>query len=176
MIVITGFHRSGTSMTANLIETAGYTMPNDMPPTSLNAKGYFEGIGIMCENDRLMGRWDQPQLIDDTADMSLLDGFTAVKDPRFCVTLPAWDFDKVIKVYRDKRNACKSLSKASFLDYEECLKLYDLYMEKLGKNTEGMDCISVYYESLLEGDVKELENFIGNVDVSIIDKGLNHGV
>lgn len=120
MIVVTGMHRSGTSLTAQVLRSLGA----DFGPESKlydadrwNANGYLERLDAVDTNSRIItgharttGRLDtvrsqisylrmpDPTVIDRRAQSQSdtierlaveLDGLF-VKDPRFCVTLPAW--------------------------------------------------------------------------------------
>lgn len=65
IIVILGMHRSGTSVTTNLLTELGVPLSDDlMPPTQDNARGYFESEEISKIHDRLLElfglHWDTP--------------------------------------------------------------------------------------------------------------------
>uniref|UniRef100_A0A7S3P3U2 Uncharacterized protein n=1 Tax=Amphora coffeiformis TaxID=265554 RepID=A0A7S3P3U2_9STRA len=57
-VIILGMHRSGTSMLAGLLATAYGYFPGEteelIPPRYANAKGYFERVDIVRQNDRFM--------------------------------------------------------------------------------------------------------------------------
>ncbi len=120
MIVVTGMHRSGTSLIANLLMELG--VPFSDPAEFLgadewNAKGYFEASDILDTNSRIVsgfpycqGGWIRTasQIVYAThpgpaalkrrfrglrADVDALFAKyrgVAVKDPRFCLTLGLW--------------------------------------------------------------------------------------
>jgi hypothetical protein len=112
-------HRSGTSVTANLIEQLGAylgTTEEMMPPAPSNERGFFERSDVMALNDRVLqqagGTWLEPpwlapgyvrrpawrSLVAEAA--SLLERIEgdapretrtiAIKDPRFSITLDVW--------------------------------------------------------------------------------------
>jgi hypothetical protein len=55
MIFVLGMHRSGTSLTTNVLAELGVALSEDlMPATSENAKGYFESQTISLLQDRIL--------------------------------------------------------------------------------------------------------------------------
>jgi len=120
MIVITGMHRSGTSLTAQALRSLGAEFGPDgalYEADQWNENGYLERVDIVDLNSRLLtgvarttGRRDmvRSQLAylrlpdDQSMDaraaqlMPEVEGLSAqldgvfVKDPRFCATLPTW--------------------------------------------------------------------------------------
>jgi hypothetical protein len=110
MLFVLGVHRSGTSALAGMLRDIGLDAPKDlMPPTDDNPKGYFESIGIMKENNRLLtalgtswkldkplprgwidkdsaSKWRQALLLRLQESFSGA-AFPVIKDPRFCVLL-----------------------------------------------------------------------------------------
>jgi len=181
-IVVMGMHRSGTSLVTGLINSAGYKINNNMGKDNYNAIGYYEDIDIMVKNDRLLshygGKWySPPDVIPDK--MYEFDyNYDAVKDPRFCLTYPAWLFPcpyKIVKVKRNKSDCVKSLIKRNGFSVELASALYDIYNKRLD-GWNDVPFITINYEDILDNNVKVLEDFIfGKVDISIIDKTLNHG-
>jgi hypothetical protein len=114
-VVVVGAPRSGTSMLAGLFAAAGYHAGRRLiPPTPSNPAGFFEDLDVNAANDDLLDAVaDRPvagteapprQLrwlgayegrVDEAADRPGLatlvpDRPFALKDPRFCYTLPAW--------------------------------------------------------------------------------------
>jgi hypothetical protein len=120
MIIVTGMHRSGTSLAAQVLQAIGVDFGD---PTAMysaddwNANGYLERLDVVDLNSRIItgherttGRIAQvlsqlsylrmPALdeIDRAADAMAKDlaieaaliGDLAVKDPRFCLTYGGW--------------------------------------------------------------------------------------
>ena len=120
MIVITGMHRSGTSMVSNLLSDLGVSFGD---PTTFyatdewNAKGYFEQSDVMDLNSRLVTglrrNVSKVERLFCTLRYTMMPKASvrarrtekaheelerlaakyadhAVKDPRFCLTLGAW--------------------------------------------------------------------------------------
>jgi len=120
MIIVTGMHRSGTSLAAQVLQAIGVNFGD--PATMYaaddwNANGYLERVDVVDLNSRIItgherttGRVAQilsqlsylrmPALeeVDEAADAmakdlaieSALIGDLAVKDPRFCLTYGGW--------------------------------------------------------------------------------------
>lgn len=113
-LLITGMHRSGTSLLAQWVAATGLTMGEGpaFETDSANPRGLYERRDVVAFNDRwlraLGGSWEAPPRIDDDTwrrldagelerDRTQLDVFAAdgpawfVKDPRLCLLLPLWD-------------------------------------------------------------------------------------
>lgn len=121
MIVVTGVHRSGTSAVSMTLEALGVDFgPHDAfyGADQWNERGYFERNDVVDLNSRLLTGFPRTQgkvtsllsqlgyllaaspagvqrrsrrLAPEIADLAArLDGI-AVKDPRFCLTLDAWE-------------------------------------------------------------------------------------
>lgn len=65
IIFVLGMHRSGTSLTTNVLAELGVSLSEDlMPATRENAKGYFESQTISFLQDRILSSfnlaWDMP--------------------------------------------------------------------------------------------------------------------
>ncbi|SLN76854.1 tetratricopeptide repeat protein [Roseisalinus antarcticus] len=112
-VIVTGMHRSGTSLLAGLLGKLGLRQANLlMPPNQANPAGYFEPPDIAALNDEILGRvdrsWADPKPMPDGWMASgALTGIAerardlfgrrfdsprgaVVKDPRFSRTLPVW--------------------------------------------------------------------------------------
>ena len=113
-ICITGMHRSGTSLVANVLRLCGLYLGEEsdfMPATSDNQNGYWENRKFVTVNDEILkelgGMWDLPPATSDgwaeegrfsclrLKCERLLSEFSAHepwgwKDPRSCLTLPFW--------------------------------------------------------------------------------------
>jgi hypothetical protein len=114
-VCITGMHRSGTSLVANLLRLCGLYLGEEddlLPATVDNTEGYWENRKFMLLNDEILralgGAWDFPPApaldgwpYDEKSNALrlkaevLLDEFAnrepwGWKDPRNCLTLPFW--------------------------------------------------------------------------------------
>ncbi len=107
IILVTGMHRSGTSLVAGLLKLCrAYLGTNLLSGLRDNPKGHFEDRTFVRINDNLLalsgGSWHTPpdRIIDpDTATLSEMNRFVAQwpqdrivawKDPRACLTLQLW--------------------------------------------------------------------------------------
>lgn len=113
LIFIAGMHRSGTSLIARAVETAGACLGNNlMGAAQDNPKGFAEDLEVFEFNERLLDaldtRWDVPTLLldwDPTQDVwqgwqkeagQLLKAKSGsaqvitLKDPRFSLLAPIW--------------------------------------------------------------------------------------
>lgn len=137
--ILTGMHRSGTSLLARILHESGIPMGHEpwIPsPDHLNPDGYYEDYDFRELNDRLLfqaakyqtKRWQVPvPLVTDAThatlhDMHRLvqkrcegDGRWGFKDPRTCLTLSVWLEAlaarpvHVILIQRDHDDVAKSL-------------------------------------------------------------------
>lgn len=175
-------HRSGTSMVGQLLADAGIDINNTMKIDKNNEAGYYEDIDVMVKNDRILsfngGTWDNPPDVMN-GKYEFDNKCEAVKDPRFCLTYPAWDFGdhKIIKVYRKKDSVIQSLLKRHpDWTVERAERLRDTYIKRM-KKYNGVPTLEVHYEKLLKGKLKKLSKFIGReLNPEIIRSELNHGV
>ncbi|KJS36961.1 MAG: hypothetical protein VR74_10670 [Hyphomonas sp. BRH_c22] len=113
-VVITGFHRSGTSLIGGAMRALGMWFDDEhlIPGDDDNPKGYFEDARVVQLNGRLLEtlnqHWATPafdiinpqhtrKLMDEyVAACDILKNFNAhsnawvIKDPRISLTLPVW--------------------------------------------------------------------------------------
>jgi len=105
-LVCTGFHRSATSATANLLYNAGLDMGSDLMVGNVsNPKGHFEDWTAVRLHDQQLARnntnWQmqnkqslhtEPKFLDGyIANRSLASEHWGVKDPRACLFLEDWN-------------------------------------------------------------------------------------
>lgn len=120
IVIVTGMHRSGTSLTAETLHKAGLPMGAQfLPGDSYNPRGYFEDVEIVRLHDRLLDSFGRPWgaadhmrplpegWLDSTAAGEVADelaayladqmtrhattGAWALKDPRASLFLPLWE-------------------------------------------------------------------------------------
>jgi len=137
---VLGMHRSGTSALMGLLSEMGLDAPSDlMPATQDNPKGYFESVGIMGVNDKLLTSLKSNWKLEEPLPQNWADSEAAsswrhsllqmiessfseaelpvIKDPRFCVLvdgLDCWLQDysveiKFILLIRDPEEVVASL-------------------------------------------------------------------
>lgn len=132
-LIIAGFHRSGTSLTAQLLNRAGLFLgENLLKPDASNRYGHFEDVEVKAFHERLLNnsgvdwRIDEallpkvtPQnwrnistLVENRRLEHKLWGF---KDPRVCMFLQLWKYmlpgAKVLTVYREPAGSVYSLKR-----------------------------------------------------------------
>jgi hypothetical protein len=117
IIVVLGMHRSGTSVTTNLLNAFGVPLSDDlMPPTEHNQKGYFESKEISRMHDEILASmgmewkttnvdvpfpnnwWLSPQVQTwkeklkaiASSEIESNGGLWGFKDPRTARLLPVW--------------------------------------------------------------------------------------
>lgn len=136
-LVVAGFHRSGTSMTANLLHDAGLFMGDDLlGGNDSNHRGHFEDLDVINFHDRLLASAGQTwQVTSEFApvlfetDWEWLVKFGAkrsinrawgFKDPRVCLFLPQWarvfPHMRVLYVYRPCVDCVQSLKRRAARD------------------------------------------------------------
>jgi GT2 family glycosyltransferase/spore maturation protein CgeB len=139
LIIVTGMHRSGTSLAAGVLKILGANLgPDDelMPATEDNPRGYFESSVLSHLDERVLvrlgGTWSTPPprsvgwATSDTLDDLRLDlgaelrrafprpdAVAVVKDPRASLLLPFWrtvtSVDRTLLVLRRPDEVAGSL-------------------------------------------------------------------
>lgn len=153
-ILIMGMHRSGTSATARLVNLMGaYFGPEGSDPgvTIANPKGYWERTDIFMLNDSLLEAkncsWDNLKHIFDSDITKVppaisgsihklvlgMDAFRPwfIKDPRMCLTLPAWrpylEVPIAVIAHRDPLEVAQSLNTRDGFPIGYGLALWEAY-------------------------------------------------
>lgn len=191
MKIITGMHRSGTSLVANLFYNVGADLGN--PETFYradrwNSDGYFEQQEILDINIPLInGPWGKlsyfhlpstntirkrADKISDTI-RHTADKYRdkVVKETRFCLTLPVWikyglKIDGIIVCLRDPVQVAKSIQKRNHIPVRLGLNLWYIHNMRLMDNTQNIKVWFVYYQNLLNSETFHVEmkhalNFFG---------------
>lgn len=110
-VIVLGMHRSGTSLTVNLLSAAGAYVESSIPPDDRNPRGFGESREVVDLNRRIMALlgittswippldpgWPRASRLDRYRGwaqriLSRLDSHPVwvLKDPRFSLTLPFW--------------------------------------------------------------------------------------
>lgn len=127
--IVTGMHRSATSLVAKGLQQAGVDMGEGhfIPPNEGNPEGYWEDERFVKTNDIILatngGSWiSPPENIHETGantrmtKLTKREGMWGFKDPRTCHTLDFWlpymGLDPVVVgVFRKPENVVKSLER-----------------------------------------------------------------
>lgn len=182
MWIVTGMHRSGTSLLARIFFEAKADMGD--PATfqegdRWNPDGYFEQKEVIGLNMRLIHGpfWKFSYLRLPSAETivrrggkkaevirSLSEKYSSsvVKDTRFCLTLPAWRaygarIDGVLVCLRDPLAVAGSLRKRNRISIRRGLSLWLVHMQRLMAATSGMRVHLVLYRSLLDPNLGHSE-------------------
>lgn len=188
-ICIAGMHRSGTSMTARILNLCGvYLGPQDgmLPPQADNPKGFWELHRFVDINEALLGRlggaWDRPPagpVAGTGADPDLAPlrlkalelaaefrgrepwGF---KDPRNSLTLAFWREVlgplSVVICLRNPRDVVRSLeARGSTVD--SAYRLWETHYRWLLRDTDDRRSIVVHYESFFADALAEARRLTG---------------
>ena len=175
MQIITGMHRSGTSLAARLFLNAGVPMgpPDDFYRADRwNPQGYHEERGVLLLNIRLIhGPWGKFSYLHLPRKSTVLRrAFTAkeeiaatalrheghvVKDARFCLTLPAWreygvPIDGVLVCLREPVEVVLSLKKRNGVPTRLGYDLWHAHYEALLGSLEDVPVHYLHYNRLLD--------------------------
>jgi len=180
-IIVLGMHRSGTSLTTRLINLMGAYFG---PETSVgeitidNPKGFWERPEVFRLNDSLLAskgcawhdlsRWNgqeahiAPEHILKTINKLVLgmDAFRpwVLKDPRLCLTLPAWrpflEVPIAVIVHRDPVEIALSLQKRDNFSLAKGIALWETYAAGIMENTRDIPKIRIQHHDLLERPVE----------------------
>lgn len=182
VLAILGMHRSGTSLVAQACAAAGISAgpaAELLSAQSDNPEGFYENCRLVELNEELLeqsgGSWFSPPLTVDSHGESNLrmdllahleesaggEGFL-LKDPRLCLTWPAWEFlaeeAVVLYVYRSPLEVARSLLKRNSFPIQLGLLLWEIYNRRaLALLTE--DALAISYDQVVLGD-KTLEGLL----------------
>lgn len=174
MKIITGMHRSGTSLVAQIFHLVGAPMGDPAtfyPGDKWNPDGYFEQVEVQGLNMRLvngpLGRASYFKLPGRETilrrgrklerEMRAAAGHfedCVVKDCRFCVTLPAWQqvdtaFPAVVVCLRHPYHVALSIKRRNKMPIAIGLKLWREHNERLKASLPPARVCYVLYERLL---------------------------
>jgi hypothetical protein len=179
--VVLGMHRSGTSLTAQLLSRLGWFLGSEedlLGPRDDNQQGFFERADVQLLNDRMLRSlgswWDAPPSEDAVlaaaADhagevQSLVSGLTAsagarpyaIKDPRISLLWPIWtaafpaDILPVLAV-RHPLEVAFSLRHRDGIGVVDGLALWEAYTCAALGAADGRRVVVANYGSLTCGD------------------------
>jgi hypothetical protein len=184
MFVITGMHRSGTSLVARLLHLGGANLGDSdtlYPGDRWNPDGYFEQQEVLAMNRALVNGpwWKLAYFRLPTAERvmsranrraaqirSVADKFRdrTVKDARFCLTLPAWlscgaEAEGILICLREPFEVAMSLRRRDRITISLALRLWFNHCHRLLENVKDQRIGFVLFKNLLSSDtfVPEME-------------------
>lgn len=182
MILISGMHRSGTSLVAKLFHVAGADMgdPADFyAADQWNSTGYYEQRAIIALNLKLLhGPWGKLAYLhlpcaetvlrrarpcaDEIARLGEMYARKVVKENRFCLTLPAWrtyggKVHKVIVCLREPANVAQSIWRRNKVPLWYGYRLWYKHITRLLEYSAGLDLWFVRYEHLIDPTTNQAE-------------------
>jgi hypothetical protein len=182
-------HRSGTSLTARLLQLSGLDLGEEkdmMPPASSNPAGHWENLRIVDLNDRILatlgGSWLEPPVfpprwVESPTMAELREEATALisdvfgaretwgwKDPRTSLTVPFWraivpDLRFVICA-RNPLSVAASLHARDRVSPQTSLALWRLYIQRALVTTHSIPHMVVFYEDLMSRNPKLMKNLL----------------
>lgn len=192
-VLITGMHRAGVSVVARVLGALGYTLGE--PEKEAAAKPEGEGSEIIQINNQILstGRasWDWPQplahefwekgqatyhrkWVEHSAEMlNRLEAQRpwALKDPRFCLTLPFWKSlapsAQYLVCLRNPFEVAHSLSQRHHLSENFGIQLWQQYYERLLSETQPSQRLVIDYHALLENSGQQVSRLIDWLEANV---------
>ena len=175
MYLISGMHRSGTSLVAQLFHRAGADLGNPDTlngPDRWNPDGYFEQREVQAVNIPLIhGPWGKLAYFrlpttrtilrradrrhSQIAQVASVYKDKIVKETRFCLTLPAWlehgaEVRKMMICLRDPAAVAQSLSRRNWIVRALGYRLWMIHLQRLIQHVSGIPTWIVRYENILD--------------------------
>jgi hypothetical protein len=175
MKLISGMHRSGTSLVAQLFFEAGADMGNPStfyPTDKWNSDGYFEQTDILAINqpliNGLLGRFSYFWLpsthtvlkravrqVEQIRQVDKKYEGKVVKNPHFCLTLPAWlqsgaNIEKLLFCLREPDQVAKSIQKRNKTTLKRAYFLWTVHNQRLLEQAKDIPTWFIYYNNLLD--------------------------
>jgi len=181
LVCITGMHRSGTSLVAQLLAAMG-AYPGETsdltPPDVFNPRGYWELSDALTLDEDILAamnaNWREPAeadlaRLDEETRRTFVDrardiarrldahGTWIVKEPRMTLVFPLWReaFDRplCVLVWREPAAVAKSLMHRDGLPFVTGLALWEEYTRAMLAYTIGLPRVLVSYQDLLRDPV-----------------------
>jgi hypothetical protein len=199
-VCITGMHRSGTSLLAQLLRSTGLDLgPTEqlLPPSDRNADGYWEHPRFVAINDSILetlgGRWDLPpqpppgwesgnefaplraeaQALTSTIGLRSPWGW---KDPRSSLTLPFWRSIfpgmTTIVCVRNPLEVAQSLVDRDQFSYLVAMRLWLVYSERILGTTTPQTRIVTHYDALLRSPIAELRRIVAWLGIAVDESAI----
>ncbi len=172
-VLILGMHRSGTSAITRLVADMGAYLGADLLPASPdNPRGFWERKDVLAINRAILTaqncNWYTVAGFDSArplpaglhapmerivAELTAHAPF-AVKDPRFCLTLPYWlplfrTPPLILLALRHPAAVADSLTRRNQMPPEQGLALWESYMAQAQRHIAGKTVVRCQFEALL---------------------------
>jgi hypothetical protein len=201
IIFITGMHRSGTSLVANLLNKASVYMgnPDDLLPANFdNRFGFYESKNFLDINEKVLSKlnsqWDTTEDVNLNSDIDLSEEkvlaeeflknlsnehqYIGLKDPRATLLLPFWSSVikknkiKVLFVIRNPLEIADSLKKRNSYSRDKSLKIWEVYTKKGLENNKIYDTLFVKYDEILDNPVPNFQRILDFLQIKSDDDTL----
>lgn len=186
-LIITGMHRSGTSMTTRLLNLCGLHLGDRerlLRARPDNPAGFWENLDFVTLDDRILtslgAGWDLPPT--ESVDPARLEAFAPAarrciesasagatdlwgwKDPRCSLLLPFWTAHlatpRVVVCLRHPLEVAASLSKRNGFSRQLGLKLWLAYQHRLEEDLAALprvQALVTHYDALMRHPRRELQ-------------------
>lgn len=186
--LVTGMHRSGTSLLAEILVRAGVDFGSSahwLPADESNPRGYFEDRRVVNLDDRLLriwsGTWDEPpplpdNWLEDPNLGPLADEASkwlrsmankphwGWKDPRACLLLPFWRRLSpglhCVLCIRDPLEVARSLHKRDRVTPHKASFLWLHYVAESFRGVGDAPCAVFFYDDLLKDPARQLDRLL----------------
>jgi 2-polyprenyl-3-methyl-5-hydroxy-6-metoxy-1,4-benzoquinol methylase len=187
-VVVTGMHRSGTSLVARLLYDCGLALgvKSDLLPANAdNTEGFWENVRFVEVNDALLaelgGAWDVPPELpagwerSDELDsireraLELVHSFEGLeswgwKDPRTSLTLPFWrgflPGARVVVLVRHPLEVARSLESRASSSRAFALSLWERYNRALLDALGDLPALVTHYDAYFHDPEAELRRLL----------------
>lgn len=189
-VIITGMHRTGTSMLSGALGICGLDIGTNFRPEShpCNPKGYFEDLDFKRINRKLMraagigpGSFifpDKWTILAGVKRREVMIEFVqrwnrghpvGWKDPRACLTLHVWrrfiQHLKVITISRPAIEIANSIhTRNPAYSVDHGLKITEIYRRELERNLNGTPRVDVQYHDFFRSKETRTVIFLGLCD------------
>lgn len=200
--IIAGMHRSGTSLTTALVQSAGVGIGKDLiGALPSNQLGHFENRDFMLLNETILnyagGSWcsipnrdkldsaflNNEYYVMNVIQKNRINGLWGWKDPRNSLFFDKYvsyvNNPRIIICWRNPYSIAESLNKRDRFDIQFALELCNTYNRFIIENLKRVSCpvLHIKYEDYFNSDknVRLLNGFIGaNVDPTLIKQELRN--
>jgi hypothetical protein len=186
IVCVLGMHRSGTSLTAGLLDALGVFMGREESLTEKrpdNPNGFWELSDVWRANDQIFatlgGAWHEPPVLASGWECQpilgpILDRARALiaeefggktlwgwKDPRTCLTLPFWERlvspTHYVLCMRNPIDVWRSLEERDGFAFDKAVGLWLAYVISALESTASKNRLIIWYEDLLAEPDREID-------------------